>query len=67
MAGSQVANQILNKGHHKTPLWVKQTHAQLLGGWLANMMHLALRQNQRHIVSVETNVLKVSLPEQTDH
>jgi len=52
------------KGHHKTPLWVKQTHAQLLGGWLANMMHLTLRQHQRHVVSVE---MKASLPEQTNH
>jgi len=40
--GSQAANQFLNKGHHETPLWVKQTHAQQLGGLLANMMHLVL-------------------------
>jgi len=29
-AGSQAANPILNKGHHKTPLSIKQTHTQQL-------------------------------------
>jgi len=65
--GSLAANQILNKGHHKTPLWVKQTHAQQLVGLLANIKHLTLRQHQRYDVNVETNVLKASLPEQIKH
>jgi len=63
--GSQAANQILNKGNHKTPFWVTQTYAQQLGGLLANMMSLSI--HQRHDVNVDTNILKACLPEQIKH
>ena len=71
-ADSQAANQTLNKGHHETPLWVEQTHAQQLEELLSTVWNylvlLITRRSQfgriHATVGSKTLVLLNQLPAQ---